>query len=696
MAIGLLHTREPDPTRKSGGMTGEAAETLRTHPAVLPGFVTMAVLLYFASSEGGYPATTWYPGALFLLILLGVALATLPAPARPSRPVVAALGLLTAYAAWTFVTIAWAGDPGDAWDGANRVALYVVIFALFALWPIRSSAAAAVLGVLGLGVALLGLLTLMRAGASADPETFFSQGRFSEPTGYKNADVALWSMAFLPCVLLAARREVTPLLRGAFLAGAGVLGGLALMGQSRASLLVVPVTLLVYLVLVPGRLRAFGALLAAALGVAAASGPLLDVFRAFDRDTPLGPALDSAVVAVLLVSVALAVVGTLWGVADRRIELSVATSAKLRRGGAVTAGAATLLAVVVALAVVGNPFSAAGDAWEEFKSGDRYGQGDDSGSRFTGDLGSNRYDLWRVALERFSEEPVAGIGIDNFQQDYLQRAETVEKPRYPHSLILGVLSQTGIVGTLLLVGALGAALAAGVAALRRGSGLGSGLRGAAGAGAVTVFVYFVLHGSLDWLWEFPALGGMAFAMLGVATALGRRAPSSPRPSTAGGRAFGAASVVVPGLMVGCLAASLLAPWLAEREMKVAGESWQAGPSQALDRLERAAALNPVASDPDLRAGLISVYVGDLRTAESRFRDALEREPRNAYAMLELGVIASERGFPQIAFEWLAKSAELTPRDAITADALDAVARLERLSVQDINDQILKRARLPAE
>lgn len=696
MAIGLLHTREPERTHSSGGVADEVRETLRTHPAVLPGLVTMALLLFLARRGGGYQAADWYPGALFLLVLLGVTLATLPPPPRPSRLVVAAIGLLTAYAAWTFLSIAWAGDAGDAWDGANRVALYVVIFALFALWPIRSGSAAVVLGVFGLGVALLGLVTLLDAGASAEPETFFSQGRFSAPTGYKNADVALWSMAFFPCVLLAARREVTPLLRGAFLAGAGVLGGLALMGQSRASLLVIPVTLLVYLVLVPGRLRALGALLATGLGVAAASGPLLDVFRAFDRDSPLGPALDSAVTAVLLVSVALAVVGTLWGVADRRTEVSAATSAKLRRGGALAAAAAAILAVIVALAVVGNPFGAASDAWGEFKSGDRFGEGDSSGSRFTGDLGSNRYDLWRVALERFSEQPVRGIGIDNFQQDYLERGKTVEQPRYPHSFVLGVLAQTGLVGTLLLLGALGAALAAGIAALRRGSALGSGLRGAAGAGAITVFVYFFLHASLDWIWEFPALGGVAFAMLGVATALGRREPSSPRPVRPRERVRGVAAVAVPGVVAGCLAASFMAPWLAEREMNAAGANWQGGPSQALDRLERAAALNPVASDPYYRAGLISVYAGDLRTAEDRFKDALEREPRNAGAMRELGVIASERGFPIEAFRWLAMAAQLTPRDKITADALDAVTRLERLSVQDINDQILKRARLPAE
>ena len=37
-----------------------------------------------------------------------------------------------------------------------------------------------------------------------------------------------------------------------------------------------------------------------------------------------------------------------------------------------------------------------------------------------------------------------------------------------------------------------------------------------------VFAYWVVHGSVDWLWEYPGLGGPAFALLGVAVALAGR------------------------------------------------------------------------------------------------------------------------------------------------------------------------------
>ncbi len=52
------------------------------------------------------------------------------------------------------------------------------------------------------------------------------------------------------------------------------------------------------------------------------------------------------------------------------------------------------------------------------------------------------------------------------------------------------------------------------------SGGAAGLGAVAAASVATVSVlYWLIHGSLDWFWEFPALGGAAFAMLGLAAGL---------------------------------------------------------------------------------------------------------------------------------------------------------------------------------
>ena len=89
-----------------------------------------------------------------------------------------------------------------------------------------------------------------------------------------------------------------------------------------------------------------------------------------------------------------------------------------------------------------------------------------SGNRLLSGFGSNRYDFYRVAFDEFLDHPVLGIGADNFQQEYLARGHSDETPRYPHSLELRALSQSGVVGTLAALAGLVAALFAGTAAVR--------------------------------------------------------------------------------------------------------------------------------------------------------------------------------------------------------------------------------------
>ena len=122
------------------------------------------------------------------------------------------------------------------------------------------------------------------------------------------------------------------------------------------------------------------------------------------------------------------------------------------------AAIAALVAVVAAgLAAAGNPVHRLEHAWHSFKGG--YGEG--GGNRLLSGLGSNRYDFYRVALDEFRAHPLAGIGVDNYSSSSTcARASSEETPRYPHSVELRTLSQTGLIGALLALVGLGAALIA--------------------------------------------------------------------------------------------------------------------------------------------------------------------------------------------------------------------------------------------
>ncbi len=258
-------------------LSARAGALLRESPALPAQLLAVAVFLVLAASEAGFGATVWYPAALFLLGLLVVTITVLGVPQRPHSLVLAGLALLAAYAAWSLISIAWAEQEADAWDGGNRTLAYLVVLALFSLWPVGAGGASLLIAVVSLGIAAIGLVEILRADGSDFPGGFFIDIRFAEPAGYINANVALWTLGLLGCLALASGRGTHPALRASGLGGAALLGGLALLGQSRGWALALPVGLLVLIVLSPDRGRAVLAALAVGIAVFLIRRPLLDV-----------------------------------------------------------------------------------------------------------------------------------------------------------------------------------------------------------------------------------------------------------------------------------------------------------------------------------------------------------------------------------------------------------------------------------
>src|SRR5205814_7458103 len=135
-------------------------------------------------------------------------------------------------------------------------------------------------------------------------------------------------------------------------------------------------------------------------------------------------------------------------VARRRYPTGIAFSEPVRRAGRVAALAVLAAAVVAAAIAVGNPVHWVEARWHDFKySG--YEKVEHGQTRFTGSLGSDRYDFYRVAVDEFADHPALGIGADNFGAEYLRHRRGTESPRYPHSLAFRVLAQLGVVGVAL-------------------------------------------------------------------------------------------------------------------------------------------------------------------------------------------------------------------------------------------------------
>jgi O-antigen ligase len=692
-------------------------ESLRRAPATVPALVAIALFVAWATDQDGYPLTHWAPGGLVVLGLLAIAAVVLRARLLElPLAVKVALACLAAYTALSYLSILWAGVPGDAWEGANRTLLYLLVFALFATWRQHGTSAALLLGVWTFSLIGLAVFVLLHVdGASgASLQSLFPGGRLTYPSGYANANAAQWLMAFWPALLLVRTRGLHWSLRGLLAGGAVLLAEVALLSQSRGSLYATPVVLVLVFVLVPRRTRTFAVLIPVAAGIAAAARPVLHVGNDLDSHGDVVRAtLHGAVTATLLASVAVAVVVAVAAMIDSRVRLSPASEARTRRVvGAIAIGA--LVAVLAGgWAAAGDPVARVRHGWDTFKGG--YAANSSGGDRLTSGLGSSRYDFYRVALDEFKAHPLVGIGADNFQQQYLVKGHSQETPRYPHSVELRTLTQTGIVGALLALLGLGAALvAAAHAGLLRAARRADPLGAAVAAAALAGFAYWLVHGSFDWFWEFAGLGAPAFALLGLACALApARAATLAVDEGAGGVAASAAgaaagtgarastraqskrSPLAARFAIGAGAVVLLAaavslalPWLSQLQLEHATQIWTKAPQKAYAALDDSASLNPLSDEAYLESGSIALRFNDLARADRQFSLALDRVPGDAYATLERAAIASTRNDRPSALRLFERAVRLDPRDGLARQALALARDGKTVSVDELNRAIL--------
>jgi tetratricopeptide (TPR) repeat protein len=688
-------------------MTAKLTASLRAAPATVPCLAALALCVVWATDQAGYPVTHWAPGGLILLVLLAIAVAIVRGALRGVPATVrVALACMAAFTAFSYLSILWAGAPGEALEGADRTLLYLLVFALFAAWPQRALPAAGLLLVWTLSLTGLAVFVVVHLdGASQSGlQALLPGARLVFPSGYANANAAEWLMAMWPAFLLARERRLPWALRGLLAGGTVLLAEVALLSQSRGSLFATPVMLVLVFVLLPGRTRTFALLLPVAGGIAAAAPAALRVGDHLREGQVVRATLHSAISAALVAALAVAVVVSIAAVLESRRALPEPSARRVHRLTGAVALAALVVVIAGGLIAAGNPVHRVEHAWHSFKGG--YGEGG-GGDRLLSGLGSNRYDFYRVAVDEFSAHPLAGIGADNFQQQYLRHGKSEETPRYPHSVELRTLSQTGLIGALLALAGLGAAMLAAWRALRGPDPLARAVAAAALAG----FGYWIVHGSVDWFWEFAGLGAPAFALLGLVCALtpsrGRSAGSSSSLAQEAEDARGAVSassaarrrlpiprpvLAILGVLVVVTGALALAgPWLSQLQVQRAARIWPQAPANAYSRLNQAAKLDPLSEEPYLVAGSIALRRDEVPKADGYFAKALSRVPGDAYATLERGAIASGRGHRAAARRILTRAVELNPRDSLTRQALEIVRRGGTVSVEKLNRSILTKA-----
>lgn len=663
-------------------MREESSAVVRAHSGwarvalSFPGLVALAVFLAWANASGGYFPHVWYAGGLFLIAVLLVALLAWPGGlfAGLGRATAVALASFAAFTVWSYASILWADVRGDAWDGANRTALYLVVFALFALWRWADASGLVLLGVFAGSVCVLGLITIIGAVRAEDIGSYYIAGRLKDPIGYVNGNAALFLLAFWPALFLASRREIPAPLRPLFLASAGVLLELAVLPQSRGALAAFALVLLIYFLLVPSRMRTLVFLLPVLITVGLAFPRLLDA-GSESAAAGLDAGATAAALTIAVSGVVLAGVGLLLVIADHR----VAIPPRVRRvaARALMVGIAAFLVAGLGLAArSGDLPDRAAAAWDEFDGGDPPKTGS---ARLVSGLQTNRADFWRVALGEFRKHPLVGIGVENFGAAYARERRSEEQPLYPHSFPLQVLAQTGLVGTVLFAFFLAAALVAAIAAIRRERETGF----APAAAATVVFAYWLVHGSIDWFWELPALAGPAMAFLALAGFSAKSMPPT-RPRSA---PLLTACAAVLGVIV---TISFVFPWLAARDVRRAASVWRSDPAAAASAVDRARRFNPLTDRADLVAGAIARRRGDWDAMGEAYEQAAERNPHSWYSHLQLALARARQGRRGAALDALEVARQLNPSEPLIDLVAGWLERGERVRVAEVAEILLER------
>lgn len=636
-------------------------------PAV-PVFAALALMILWSAHDGGFDEDTWYWGALVMLALLAVSIGAGGIDAaRLPRSMRLALVAFALYIAWSYLSITWASSPGDALTGSNRALLYFMVFMLFAIAPWTPARALAILIVYAIGVGAIGALLLLTMAGGHHSASLFSDGRLLSPTGYINSNAALFTSAAFVAIALAVRKDLPALLRGILVAIACEGLQLALLAESRGWLFMLPFMLAVAIAAVPARLRTAAAAVLPAVGALAVLPWVLNVFESnISANAPpdaVVKAAERAARAGLLVCAAILIVATLLAILDKRIPVRAPPPVRRRVLGGLAATLAIAVSVTGGLvATHGHPLP--------FIRRELNGTTQKPTSRIShfAVAGTERYDIWRVALDALAAHPIGGLGQDNFIDYYYRRRHTSDEPRWTHSFELRLLAHTGLVGFGLMAVFLAASLTAAIKNRRRpgpGGGIVAGI-------ALLPLIVWLIHGSVDWFWEMPALTGPALGFLGMAVALrprdeGSVARRQPRrriqtavPMGAGALGFLAAVFV------------LAFPYLSVREVSTASDLRQQNPSAALRDLTVASELDPLSSDPGRLAGTIALQTGRFKEAEGRFREAISREPGAWFAWLGAGLAASELGDRASARRDFSIAASINSRQPAVTQALRRV------------------------
>ena len=633
----------------------------RSGAALLIAFVAVCAYAVFAHGAVGLPEE---PRLQIAIAFVGVGAAVgllLPRTLslRAPREAWIAVGLLAGFAVWCGVTLLWSVAPERTWAHVNRAVAYTLVLLLaialasslpralerFAYgWLLVALACAlyALGGKIIPGVSLLGI----------DFNHTSQASRLRAPLEYWNA-LALVMVLAIP---IAMRMATDTTRRDAGrLAGISALFVLIVclgMTYSRGGILAFLVTMIVVTVLGGERLRGLAVvavtIIAAipVLGLSFSRPALKGLYVPLDDRVP-----DGILLGLVSAGSLLALLIAAWGMLrlEERTAWNDERTQLVWRGLAATAAILLVMFLGGVASYEGGPGRWADDAWQKFAETAKDNTSDPA--RLVSSNSGNRWVWWKEAVGAWSDKPLQGWGAGSFSVTHKLYRDVELPVVQPHNMPLQFLAETGIVGALLVSGALGLLLFSALARVRSMSnGRERDIAVALFAGAAG----WVVHGLVDWDWDIPGVTVPALIFLGLLVAFPWRPRAGLPPSDRANGARGGLLALV------CVAAALLIvsaalPMIAdEKSSSAQAVSANAGERELRDaaaQADLASRLDPTAIRPLLAASAIAQGRGRLFDARRFLLQAVDRQPYSSVAwqrLLQLALNTADRPGAQAA------------------------------------------------
>ncbi len=643
------------------------------------------------------------------------------------------IGLLLAFTALTGLSVVWSVAPDASWQDAGRMLAYSGVFAAAAslAWLAPGGWRALLGGIVLAAVTICAYALLTKVlpnELTVSPEANF-YARLQEPYGYWNAIGLTAAMGAIGCLWLGARRAGHALLSALAYPAMGLMIVTLMLAYSRGALAALLVGVIVWMCVVPLRLRGARVLIVGALGAApvvawdfsrhALSSEGIALAARTNAGHQLGVLIGAMLIVLALAGIAIGFFG------DRRAGW-VGSESSARR----TAGIALVsLLVLVLLAGLGGLAATkrglTGTISHDLSSltnpNARVPQ--NTPGRLTA-VGSVRARYWKEALEVFKAHPVLGAGAAGYATARLRYRTLDLDVRQAHGYVVQTLADLGIVGLVLTLALLIAwMLAAGRSThpFDRRWIVGRSPPSLAWSRAplahtperigmfamLCIVVVFGVHSFADWTWYVP---GDAFVALLCAGWLAGRGPlpagrlqapagspdaalppldaSDLDPSSVGVPAFPspaesdlrrrvpsarALGPVRIGVAVAVVLGALLAAWTEWQPQRSVEASEQAialikqNPMEALDAAQAGVERDPLSAVALFRLSSVEHAIGESALARATLQKAVRLQPSNPETWLTLGEYDLTSN-PRAAMQELRAAVYLNPLSIATQNA----------------------------